>query len=196
SPVVRPAINDPVLIKRFLDIGVQTLLIPYVQNAEEAKAAVAAVRYPPDGIRGVSALTRATRFGRVAHYAQNAEREICLLLQVETREALGNLESIASVEGVDGVFVGPADLAASFGHRGQPSHPEVVDAIVGAIERLKALGKPAGILTPDEKFAARCISLGTLFTAVGVDVAVLARGSEALAARFASQGAPRDAGTR
>jgi 4-hydroxy-2-oxoheptanedioate aldolase len=195
SPVVRPAINDPVLIKRFLDIGVQTLLIPYVQNAEEAKAAVAAVRYPPDGIRGVSALTRATRFGRVANYAQNAEREICLLLQVETREALGNLESIASVEGVDGVFVGPADLAASFGHRGQPSHPEVVDAIVDAIERLKALGKPAGILTPDEKFAAQCISLGALFTAVGVDVAVLARGSEALAARFVSQGAYRDAGT-
>ncbi|ARO30379.1 2,4-dihydroxyhept-2-ene-1,7-dioic acid aldolase [Rhizobium sp. NXC14] len=186
SPVVRPAFNDPVLIKRFLDIGVQTLLIPYVQNEEEAKAAVAAIRYPPDGVRGVSALTRATRFGRVPNYARVAEQEICLLLQVETREALGRLEAIAAVEGVDGVFIGPADLAASFGHPGQPGHPEVVAAIEDAIGRLKILGKPAGILTPDETFAARCISLGTLFTAVGVDVALLARGSEALAARFAS----------
>ncbi|RFB95373.1 2,4-dihydroxyhept-2-ene-1,7-dioic acid aldolase [Rhizobium leguminosarum bv. trifolii] len=186
SPVVRPAFNDSVLIKRFLDIGVQTLLVPYVQNEEEAMAAVAAIRYPPRGTRGVSALTRATRFGRVPSYAQIAEREICLLLQIETREALDRLESIAAVEGVDGIFIGPADLAASFGHPGQPGHPEVVVAIEGAIRRLKALGKPAGILTPDEKFAARCISLGTLFTAVGVDVALLARGSEALAARFAS----------
>ncbi|MDK4734152.1 4-hydroxy-2-oxoheptanedioate aldolase [Rhizobium sp. CNPSo 3490] len=186
SPVVRPAFNDPVLIKRFLDIGVQTLLIPYVQSEEEAKAAVAAIRYPPHGVRGVSALTRATRFGRVPNYARVAEQEICLLLQVETREALGRLEAIAAVEGVDGVFIGPADLAASFGHPGQPGHPEVVAAIEDAIGRLKILGKPAGILTPDETFAARCISLGTLFTAVGVDVALLARGSEALAARFAS----------
>ncbi|ANK91858.1 MULTISPECIES: 4-hydroxy-2-oxoheptanedioate aldolase [Rhizobium] len=186
SPVVRPAFNDPVLIKRFLDIGVQTLLVPYVQNEEEAKAAVAAIRYPPHGVRGVSALTRATRFGRVPNYARIAEQEICLLLQIETREALGQLEAIAAVEGVDGVFIGPADLAASFGHPGQPGHPEVVAAIEDAIGRLKILGKPAGILTPDETFAARCISLGTLFTAVGVDVALLARGSEALAARFAS----------
>jgi len=186
SPVVRPAFNDAVLIKRFLDIGVQTLLIPYVQNEEEAKAAVAATRYPPHGIRGVSALTRATRFGRVPNYARNAEQEICLLRQIETREALGQLEAIAAVEGVDGIFIGPADLAASFGHPGQPGHPEVVAAIENAIGRLKILGKPAGILTPDETFAARCISLGTLFTAVGVDVALLARGSEALAARFAS----------
>ncbi|MBX4867825.1 4-hydroxy-2-oxoheptanedioate aldolase [Rhizobium bangladeshense] len=186
SPVVRPAFNDPVLIKRFLDIGVQTLLVPYVQNEEEAKAAVAAIRYPPQGVRGVSALTRATRFGRVPNYARIAEQEICLLLQIETREALDRLEAIAGVEGVDGVFIGPADLAASFGHPGQPGHPDVIAAIEDAIARLKSLGKPAGILTPDETFAARCISLGTLFTAVGVDVALLARGSEALAARFSS----------
>jgi 4-hydroxy-2-oxoheptanedioate aldolase len=186
SPVVRPASNDPVLIKRFLDIGVQTLLIPYVQNEEEAKAAVASTRYPPSGLRGVSALTRATRFGRVANYAQNADKELCLLLQVETREALNRLESIAGVEGVDGVFIGPADLAASFGHPGQPGHPEVASAIEDAIGRLNEIGVPAGILTSDEKFAARCISIGTKFTAVGVDVALLARGSEALAARFAS----------
>jgi 4-hydroxy-2-oxoheptanedioate aldolase len=187
SPIVRPATNDPVLIKRFLDIGVQSLLIPYVQSVYEAQAAVAAIRYPPHGIRGVSALTRATRFGRVANYAREAEREICLLLQLETRQALDQLEPIATVEGVDGIFIGPGDLAASLGHPGQPGHPEVVETIESAISNLKKLGKPAGILTSDEKFAARCIMLGTQFTAVGVDIAVLARGSEALAARFRSQ---------
>lgn len=184
APVVRPAFSDPVLIKRFLDIGVQTLLIPYVQNEQEAKAAVAAARYAPRGIRGVSALTRATRFGRVPNYPQSAEQEICLLLQIETREALDQLEAIAAVDGVDGIFIGPADLAASLGYPGQPGHPEVVSAIENAIERLKMVGRPSGILTADETFAARCISLGTLFTAVGVDVALLARGSEALASRF------------
>jgi 4-hydroxy-2-oxoheptanedioate aldolase len=184
SAVVRPAANDPVLIKRYLDIGVQSLLIPYVQSADEARAAVAAVRYPPAGIRGVSALTRATRFGRVPGYAQSAEAEICLLVQVETREALDNLEAITDVDGVDGVFIGPADLAASLGHAGNPSHPEVVGAVEDAITRLVKLGMPAGILTPDQSFAARCIELGTLFTAVGVDVALLARGSESLAQRF------------
>ncbi|WP_416067202.1 4-hydroxy-2-oxoheptanedioate aldolase [Rhizobium sp. ZK1] len=184
APVVRPASNDPVLIKRFLDIGVQTLLIPYVQNEQEAKAAVAAARYAPRGIRGVSALTRATRFGRVPNYAQTAEQEICLLLQIETREALDQLDAIAGVDGVDGIFIGPADLAASLGYPGQPGHPEVVSAIENAIERLKAVGKPSGILTADEKFAVRCIAQGTLFTAVGVDIALLARGSEALASRF------------
>lgn len=184
SPIVRPAVNDPVLIKRFLDIGVQTLLIPYVQNAEEAKAAVAATRYPPEGIRGVSALTRATRFGRVANYARNAAQELCVLVQVETREAMAHVEAIASVEGVDGVFIGPADLAASFGYPGQPGHPEVVEAIEKMIGQLKRLGVPAGILTPDETFASRCIELGTLFTAVGIDVALLARGAEQLASRF------------
>ncbi|CUX56758.1 4-hydroxy-2-oxo-heptane-1,7-dioate aldolase [Agrobacterium tumefaciens str. CFBP 5621] len=185
SPVVRPAVNDPVLIKRFLDIGVQTLLIPYIQNAEEARAAVDGTRYPPAGIRGVAALTRATRFGRVKNYAQNAARELCVLVQVETREALAHVEAIASVDGVDGVFIGPADLAASFGYPGQPGHPEVVAAIETTIAQLKRLGVPAGILTPDETFAARCIELGTLFTAVGVDVALLARGAEKLAGRFA-----------
>jgi len=188
SPVVRPAFNDPVLIKRFLDIGVQTLLIPYVQNAGEAADAVAATRYPPDGIRGVSALTRATRFGRVKEYARTAHEEICVLVQVETREALDELEAISLVDGVDGVFIGPADLAASLGHPGEPSHPEVIDAIENAIARLKAIGKPAGILTGDERFAKRCIELGTSFTAVGVDVGILARGSEALVGRFTGEG--------
>jgi 4-hydroxy-2-oxoheptanedioate aldolase len=184
SAVVRPAANDAVLIKRFLDLGAQSLLIPYVQSETEARAAVAATRYPPEGIRGVSSVTRATRFGRVKDYGRRAADELCLLVQVETREALASLEAIASVPGVDGVFIGPADLAASFGHVGQPGHPEVVAAIEAAIGRIRACGKPAGILTPDAAFAKRCMALGTAFTAVGVDAALLARSTEALRNQF------------
>lgn len=184
SAVVRPASNDMVLIKRFLDLGAQTLLIPYVQNAQEARAAVAATRYPPEGLRGVSGLTRATRFGRVAGYGKRAAEELCLLVQVETREALDCLEEIATVDGVDGVFIGPADLAASLGHVGEAGHPVVVAAIEDAIRRLRAIGKPAGILTPDTAFAKRCIEIGTLFTAVAIDAGILARGTEAVARQF------------
>jgi 4-hydroxy-2-oxoheptanedioate aldolase len=184
SAVVRPASNDAVLIKRFLDFGAQTLLIPYVQNADEARAAVSAMRYPPAGIRGVSGVTRATRFGRIPNHGKRAEEELCLLVQIETQEALDNLEAIASVKGVDGVFIGPADLAASLGHVGEPGHPKVKALIEEAIGRIRACGKPAGILTPDNAFAARCIELGTLFTAVGVDAAMLVKATEALAKQF------------
>jgi len=184
APVVRPAANDAVLIKRLLDIGAQTLLIPYVQNVEEARAAVAATRYPPQGMRGVAGLTRATRFGRVADYARRAADELCVLVQVETGEALGQLEQIAAVDGVDGVFIGPADLAASLGYPGEPGQRTVVLAIEDAIRRIRATGKPAGILTTDPAFAARCIELGTTFTAVGVDAGILARGSEKLLLQF------------
>jgi 4-hydroxy-2-oxoheptanedioate aldolase len=184
APVVRAAWNDPVLIKRFLDVGAQTLLLPYVQDAREARAAVAAMRYPPRGVRGVSSISRATRFGRVADYTRRAEEELCLLVQVETVEALGEIEAIAGVEGVDGIFVGPADLAASMGHPGAPGHPEVVAAIEEALARIGRAGKPAGILTPDRAFAGRCLELGALFVAVGVDTALLARGAEALARGF------------
>lgn len=184
SAVVRPAWNDPVLIKRFLDIGAQTLLVPYVQSAEEARAAVTAMRYPPEGIRGVSGVTRATRFGRVEGYQKRASEELCLLVQIETQEALDRLEQIAAVPGVDGVFIGPADLAASLGFPGEYANPKVIGAIESAIGRIRACGKPAGILTPDAAFARHCIGLGTLFTAVGVDAALLARGTEALARQF------------
>jgi 4-hydroxy-2-oxoheptanedioate aldolase len=184
SPVVRPASNDAVLIKRFLDIGAQTLLIPYVQNAEQARAAVTAMRYPPAGLRGVSGLTRATRFGRVEGYTRRAAEELCLLVQIETGEALGELEAIAAVDGVDGIFIGPADLAASLGHGGEPDHPNVVAAVENAVHRVRACGKPAGILTPDTAFASRCIELGTTFTAVAIDVGVLARGTEKIAQQF------------
>jgi 4-hydroxy-2-oxoheptanedioate aldolase len=184
SPIVRPASNDAVLIKRYLDIGAQTLLIPYVQTAGEARAAVEAMRYPPAGMRGVSALTRATRFGRVKDYARRAEEELCLLVQIETRATLSEIEAICAVDGVDGVFVGPADLAASLGFPGQPGHPEVVPVVEDTLRRIMASGKPAGILTADTAFAHRCIELGTVFTAVGTDLALLARSAERLAQEF------------
>lgn len=184
ASVVRPASNDTVLIKRFLDIGVQTLLIPYVQSRAEAQVAVDAMRYPPEGVRGVSGLTRATRFGRIPGYGKNASSELCLLVQIETRQALDQLEEIGSLDGVDGVFLGPSDLAASFGHVGEPDHPDVVGAVEDAIARIAKLGKPSGILTTNTHFAQRCIDIGTMFTAVGVDAGILARGTEALAKQF------------
>ena len=184
TAVVRAAWNDTVLIKRFLDIGVQSLLIPYVQNAEEARAAVAAVRYPPRGVRGVSGSSRATRFGRIPEYATRAEAELCLLVQVETVEAVGEIEAIAAVDGIDGVFVGPGDLSASMGYLGQPNHPDVTAAVEAAIGRISGAGKPAGVLTLDKAIARRCLDAGALFVAVGLDAALLARNAEALAREF------------
>jgi len=184
SAIVRPAWNDMVLIKRFLDIGAQTLLIPFVQNPEEARAAVAATRYPPAGIRGITGSGRASRYGRVKDYLKNASREICLLVQVETRSALDQIESIASVEGVDGVFIGPNDLSASFGHIGNWGHADVQAALKSAVQRLKKIGKPAGILTPNEEEAKRFIEWGYTFIAVGSDLGLLARNADALAKRF------------
>jgi 4-hydroxy-2-oxoheptanedioate aldolase len=184
SPVVRPASNDAVLIKRLLDFGAQSLIIPFIQSAEEARAAVAAVRYAPRGMRGVAGLTRASRFGAVADYARRADAEICLILQVETALALTRIEEIAAIDGVDGLFIGPADLAASMGHPGEPAHPDVTAAIRDAVHRITAAGKPAGILTLDPAFAQTCIGWGTRFTAVGMDIAVLLHGAQALAARF------------
>jgi 4-hydroxy-2-oxoheptanedioate aldolase len=184
SPIVRPAWNDAVLIKRVLDIGAQSILVPYVQNAEEAGRAVAAVRYPPAGIRGVAAAARASRYGRVKDYLKQADREICVLVQVETRPALDRLEAIAAVDGVDGVFIGPSDLSASFGHIGNPQHQEVQAALEQAVRRLKAVGTPAGILTLNEEEARRYIGWGYMFVAVGSDTGLLGRGADALARTF------------
>ena len=184
TAIVRPPANDPVVIKRLLDSGAQTLLLPYIQTGAEARAAVEAMRYGPRGIRGFAGITRATRYGRVADYATRAEEELCLLLQVESVQGLENLEEIATTDGVDGVFIGPADLAASMGHPGQTDHPDVVAAIEGAIADLNRLGVPAGILSLDKAFARRCIELGTVFTAVGVDLALLDRAADALAREF------------
>lgn len=184
APVVRPAWNDVVLIKRLLDIGVQNLLVPYVQTVEEARAAVAAVRYPPDGVRGVAIFHRASGFGRVKDYFSRANDEICLILQVETRAALQNLDEIAAVDGVDGVFIGPSDLAAALGHLGDNGHPEVRAAIEDAIRRIRKAGKAAGILAPIEADARHWLAHGCTVVAVGSDLGLLARPSEDLVAKY------------
>jgi len=185
-PVVRVPWNDMVTIKRVLDIGAQSLLIPYVSTAEEARAAVSHTRYPPSGVRGVAGTTRATRFGRVKDYAKRAHEEICVLVQVETQGALDNIEAICAVDGVDGVFIGPADLHASLGHTGEIANPAVKPLIDEAIRRIRKQGKAPGILTPNEADAKHWLGCGALFVAVGADVGILARGAEALAARFKS----------
>lgn len=190
SAVVRPAWNDTILIKRYLDIGAQTLLLPFVQNADEASMAVQAMRYAPQGIRGMGGSMRASNFGRTTSYLQHAHEELCLLVQVETAEALDRLESIASVDGVDGVFIGPADLSASMGYPGNPNHPKVREAIDGAIRRIRACGKAPGILMADEVRARECLAQGALFVAVAVDMLVLARGVEAIARRFVHNALP------
>lgn len=184
SAVVRPVNDDIALIKRHLDLGAQTLMIPYVQTAEQAKTIVSAMRYAPRGVRGMAGITRATRYGRVPEYATRAEEELCLIVQVETVEAIEQLEKICAVDGVDAVFIGPADLAASMGYPGQPGHPEVVSKIEQTIKKLKELDKPAGILTTDTEFAKRCIELGTTFTAVGLDIHLLVTGADKLAGQF------------
>ncbi len=186
TPIVRPAWNDAVLVKRILDIGAQALLFPYVQTPEEAKRAVAATRYPPQGIRGVTVVGRASRYGRVPGYLTKANDEICVLVQVETRSALEQLEAIAKVEGVDGVFIGPSDLAASLGHLGNPQAPEVQKAIEDAGRRLKAIGKPAGILTGVDEEIRRYIGWGYQFVAVGADLGLLRNAADALAKKYKS----------
>jgi 4-hydroxy-2-oxoheptanedioate aldolase len=175
-----------VVIKRVLDIGAQSLLVPYVSTPEEAAAAVSHVRYPPSGVRGVAGTTRASRFGRVKDYAKRAHEEICLLVQLETQRALDNLEAICAVEGIDGVFIGPADLHASLGHTGEIANPKVKPLIDEAIRRIRKCGKAPGILTPNEADARHWLECGALFVAVGADVGILARGAESLAAKFKS----------
>ena len=183
-PIVRPPWNDMVTIKRCLDAGVQSFLVPTVQSAEEAAAAVAHTRYPPDGVRGFAVATRASRFGRVKNYHQRAPEEICVLVQIETQKGLDNLEAIAGVKGVDGIFIGPGDLSAGIGYLGDQGHPEVQRVIKDAIKRVVKAGNIAGILTPDEKLARDYMAAGCVFTAVGSDSGLLARGSEQIAQRF------------
>lgn len=185
-PVVRVPWNDMVGMKRVLDVGAQSLLVPYVSSAEEAASAVSYTRYPPKGVRGVAGTTRATRFGRIKDYARRAHEEICLLVQVETAPALDNIEAICAVEGIDGVFIGPADLHASLGYPGEIANPAVKPRIDDAIRRIRAAGKAPGILTPSEADARHWLQCGALFVAVGADVGILARGAEALVAKFKS----------
>lgn len=193
-PVVRPPVNDTVLIKQYLDLGVQSLIIPMVNNADDARAAVAACHYPPLGVRGVgSALARSARWNRIPDYLTRASGSVTLMVQIESAEAVANVEEIVATDGVDGIFIGPSDLAASMGVIGQQDHPDVVAAVETAMSAGKAAGKYVGVNAFAEGTAKRYIELGAHYVGVGADVALLARGSEALAAKFVS-GAESQAG--
>lgn len=183
-PIVRVPWNDMVMIKRFLDIGARSLLVPYVQNADEARRAVSYTRYPPEGVRGIARTVRADRFSRVKGYHRLAHEEICVIVQIETKNGIENLEEIVGVDGVDGAFIGPSDLHASFGYRGETAHPEVVPIIDNAIRRIRGAGKAPGILTGVEANARRWLDLGCQFVEVGIDTAILVRESEKLAEKF------------
>lgn len=190
-PIVRPVTGDIALIKQVLDIGAQTLLVPMIETPAQAAATVAAMHYPPRGARGVgAALARASRWARVDDYLKTASDELCLLLQIENRAGLDNLEAIATTEGVDGIFIGPADLAASLGHLGAPSHPEVQDEIAKALATLKRLGVPSGILAADETLARKYLAMGASFVAVGLDTSLLVKATSQLAAAFKDVSAP------
>ena len=197
-PVVRPVRSDSALIKQLLDIGAQTLLLPMIDTAEQAADAVAATRYPPHGIRGVgSALARASRWNRIPDYLTQAADELCVLVQVETVQGMENLCAIAAVEGVDGVFFGPADLSASMGLLGQPGDIRVREAIRGGIESVRRAGKAAGVLAPDRAMAADYLAAGATFVAVGTDTGLLSRAAADLAASYkgnASEGSVQKGG--
>nr|WP_284618859.1 aldolase/citrate lyase family protein [Rubrivivax pictus] len=185
QPVVRAVTGDTALIKQLLDIGAQNLLVPMVDTAEQAAALVAATRYPPRGIRGVGAGgARASRWGARRDYTDVADDEVCLIVQAETVTSLKNLEAICAVDGVHGVFIGPSDLAASMGHRGNPGHPDVQAAIEGAVKTIVASGKAAGTMSIDAAQCRRYLDYGAQFVAVGIDITLLAQGARKLAGDF------------
>lgn len=184
APVVRAPCNEPVIIKRLLDIGFYNLLIPFVESAEEAQQAVASTRYPPAGIRGVSVSHRSNGYGTVADYFATINDSITVLVQIESQLGVDNLDAIAAVDGVDGIFVGPGDLSAALGYLGQPNHPEVQKVIRHIFARAKAFGKPSGILAPAEADARRYLEWGASFVAVGSDLGVFRSATQALSDRF------------
>ena len=184
TPIVRLPWNDPVVVKQVLDIGAYTLVFPMVQNFEDAKRAVAATRYPPRGIRGVALGQRGSRYGRISDYAKNVEREICIIAQIETADAMGRLEEIATVDGIDAVFFGPADLSADMGHFGKPGNQETMKVMMDGLETCKKIGIPVGILTNPEDVTIKCLKAGFSFIAIGSDTGLLARQSEALLDRI------------
>ena len=182
APIVRPSEGRPALLKKLLDIGVQTLLVPMVEDAEQARCLVEAVRYPPAGRRGLgTSMARAARWNQVPGYLQQADAEICLIVQVETIAALEQLEAIAAVAGVDAVFIGPSDLSASMGHIGNPAHPEVLAAINKGLTTIKKAGKHAGLLCLDHELIDGYVARGARFIGVGVDTLVLSQGARLLA---------------
>ena len=185
--VVRPVHGASEILKQYLDIGVQTILVPMIETPEQAARVVAATRYPTRGHRGVaSATTRASRWGRIERYFQRADEEICVVVQVESVKGLANLAEIAAVEGVDGVFFGPADLAASMGYLGNPMEPRVQRSILEGIATVRQAGKAVGSLTADGRLARQYLSLGASFVAVGIDMTVLSQAAAKLAAEFKS----------
>ena len=184
APVVRPSWNNMVEIKRLLDAGVYNLLIPFVQSAEEARSAVAATRYPPQGVRGISVSQRGNRYGGLPQYIHEANDHIAVMVQIESRAGVQAAAEIAAVEGIDGIFVGPQDLAAGYGHLHNPSHPDVQAAIRQVFDRARAAGKPSGILAPVEADARRYLEWGATFVAVGSDLGVLRGGTQALCDQY------------
>jgi len=183
-PVARLVQGDAGLIKQYLDIGVQTLLVPMVESAEQARHLVRATRYPPDGFRGVAGATRATRWGQVTNWIHSANAQVCLLVQVETVAGLAELEAIATTDGVDGVFFGPADLSASMGYPGQLEHQKVKDTILEGIRVVRQANKAPGILTANRALAKEYLDAGCLFVAVGVDTLLLMSAASELAKTF------------
>jgi len=183
--VVRPVQGDVALVKQYLDVGAQTLLLPMIDTADHAKLMVSATRYPPEGIRGMGAsLARAARWNQVENYIEEANDQICLLVQAESTQAIQNLDAILAVNGIDGIFFGPADLSAAMGYRGQPGHPEVQKVILEGIRKVKAAGKAAGVLATDPKLANLYLDAGAIFVAVGVDTSLLVRSASELAKIF------------
>ncbi len=184
-PVVRIPHGDAALIKQVLELGATTLLVPMVETADQARALVRAMRYPPAGIRGVgSGLARSSRWTGYPNYVREANDRVCLLVQVESVAAVAQLDEIAAVDGVDGVLIGPADLAASMGHLGQPSHPAVRHAVEAALSCIRQAGKAPGVLAVDETLARRYIEAGARFIAVGIDATILAQATRGIAGRF------------
>jgi 4-hydroxy-2-oxoheptanedioate aldolase len=189
--IARVPVGDTALIKQYLDIGATTLLVPMVDTAEQARDLVRATRYAPEGVRGMgSALARSSRWQAYPNYVHEANAQVCLLVQAETVQAMENLDAIAAVPGVDGVFIGPADLSASMGHPGNPGHPDVQAAIHDGIARILRAGKAPGILATNEAQARQWLAAGALFVAVGIDTMLLAGAARQLLARFRTGEAP------
>ncbi len=189
APVVRPPWNEPVVIKRLLDAGCNNFIVPFVENAEQARAAVAATRYPPEGVRGVSVSHRGNRYGAVPDYFKQANAHVAVIVQIENRTGVEAAADIAAVDGVDCLFIGPSDLAAAYGHLGQPNHPEVQQAMAQVHAAAQAAGKATGTLAPAEVDARRYLDMGMRFVAVGSDLGLLRMASQALRDKFTEPGA-------
>ena len=178
-PVVRVPWNDTVGIKRVLDAGAQTLLVPFVQNADEARAAVAACRYPPEGVRGMAGMSRASRFGTVPNFFAGANRDVGVIVQLETAASIERIDEIAAVDGIDALFVGPGDLSGTMGFAGQLTHPDVIALTRQAVQRAKALGKPIGTVGGTPEVVAQYREIGFDFIAIASDLGLLMRAAQA-----------------